>query len=382
MADNRIIISGYSALTPTMTQLEFEGEHIPVASLTESDDCKLTEISTHNASFRNLDRATQMAISTAREAKESASWPEDCELGVNIASSRGLTSSLERAIEDFQTTGRLSPTTSPLTTSGNLSSSVLQSIGPTEGFSFSHSMTCSSALFAIANASAWLNAGMCERFIAGGAEAAITPFTIAQMRALGIYSPLPSSSEFPCRPCALPQDGAKNTFVLGEGAALFALQKIEAAIEEEQITISPPGYGHEKIKSLTGMSTGGDCFVKAMKMAINNDSDTRPIDIILLHAPGTYIGDRAELTAIRSVFKTPPYLFSNKCLYGHTFGSSGALSVASAINILQTNNVPTFPYDTILKSSERTLPDRPVKKIMVNSAGFGGVAVSVILSKI
>jgi 3-oxoacyl-(acyl-carrier-protein) synthase len=76
---------------------------------------------------------------------------------------------------------------SPTTTLGNISSWVahdLQSSGP----EISHSITCSTALHALLNGVAWLKAGMADKFLVGGTEAPLTDFTIAQMRALKIYS--------------------------------------------------------------------------------------------------------------------------------------------------------------------------------------------------
>jgi 3-oxoacyl-(acyl-carrier-protein) synthase len=60
----------------------------------------------------------------------------------------------------------------------------LQSSGP----EISHSITCSTALHAVLNGIAWLKSGMVDKFFSGGSEAPLTDFTIAQMRALKIYS--------------------------------------------------------------------------------------------------------------------------------------------------------------------------------------------------
>jgi 3-oxoacyl-[acyl-carrier-protein] synthase II len=59
---------------------------------------------------------------------------------------------------------------------------------------------------------------------------------------------------------------------------------------------------------------------------------------------------------------------------GHTFGASGMLSLELAVLMLKHNHFipsPFLPQDA----------GRPLRKIMVNAVGFGGNAVSVLISK-
>ena len=76
---------------------------------------------------------------------------------------------------------------SPTTTLGNISSWVAHELNQ-KGLVVSHSITCSTALHGLVNAVAYLHSGMAEEFIIGGTEAANTPFSIAQMKALKIYA--------------------------------------------------------------------------------------------------------------------------------------------------------------------------------------------------
>ena len=70
---------------------------------------------------------------------------------------------------------------------GNISSWVAHDL-QTEGPEISHSITCSTALHALLNGVAWLQSGKQIKFLVGGSEAPLTPFTIAQMQALKIYA--------------------------------------------------------------------------------------------------------------------------------------------------------------------------------------------------
>jgi 3-oxoacyl-(acyl-carrier-protein) synthase len=61
---------------------------------------------------------------------------------------------------------------------------------------------------------------MVDKFLVGGSEAPLTPFTIAQMQALKIYSK--EENEYKCQ--AFDLHKTKNTMVLGEGAAMICLE--------------------------------------------------------------------------------------------------------------------------------------------------------------
>jgi 3-oxoacyl-[acyl-carrier-protein] synthase II len=359
------------------------GKDWPVGALPAELEQQVQALPALNQQLKQVDRSVLLAVLAAREAVRQAGWggPEAGEVGVNIGSSRGATASFEKHFASFHDSpdGSVSALSSPTTTLGNISSWVAQDL-QMEGPVISHSITCSTALQALANGMAWLRAGMAARFLAGGAEAPLTPFTLAQMEALGIYSPDLNHS-FPCRPCHPAQ---RNTFVLGEGAAVFALEALSA--EEAgggsgtgRIAIEAIGFGVEAIRSKTGISAEGLHFQKAMTQALAQAPNRLPPDLILLHAPGTVAGDAAELKAVQEVFGTDsPALFSNKWQFGHSLGASAALSLAQAVEILQQQWVPEFPYPTVF----RPKPLRELNRIMVNAAGFGGNATSLIVSRL
>ena len=113
-----------------------------------------------------------------------------------------------------------------------------------------------------------------------------------------------------------------------------------------------------------------------MTKALKNANLTS-VDSIIMHAPGTVKGDESEYKAIKTVFgKEIPHLISTKYTSGHTFGASGALSMELAILMLQHNKLINFPYESLAVGMPKE-----VKNIMINATGFGGNAVSIILSK-
>ena len=371
-------VSAFSS-RPTGTRV------LPVASLpTEAEEAVAAFRHAH-APYRQLDRTVLLALLAARQATAQAGWAaQDASLGVSIGSSRGATGRLEQFHIDFLADGVVAAAASPLTTLGNVASWVAYDAGAIGGAALSHSSTCSSAFQALGNAVAWLRAGLADRFLAGGAEAPLTDFTLAQMHALGIYSTF-APQEWPCRPGA----GAPSTFVLGEGAAVFALERVSrAALAAEPATALAPhfqlesvGFGFEAIPSKTGLSADGQHFQTAMRQALRQaNCPPEAIDALVLHSPGTPAGDAAERRAVLAVFgaENAPQLVSNKWLVGHTLGASAALSLEFALQMLTHQTWPKLPFETYLSSPPN--PNRPIRRVLVNAAGFGGNASSALVS--
>jgi 3-oxoacyl-(acyl-carrier-protein) synthase len=320
-----------------------------------------------DSKYKSLDQSVLYAMAASRQAMQNAGWTSDDVFGINIGSSRGATDLFETHYQEYLKSGKAQTLASPTTTLGNISSWVahdLQSSGP----EISHSITCSTALHAVLNGVAWLKAGMADKFLVGGTEAPLTDFTIAQMRALKIYSN--STEEYPNR--ALDLEKKKNTMILGEGAGVCCLEigKKENALAY----IEGMGYATEILEHSISISAEATCFQKSMKMALQN-THLSEVDVIVMHAPGTIKGDLTEYKAIEKVFgESLPLLTTNKWKIGHTFGASGILSMEFAILMMQHNQFIGVPF------AEAQIQTKPIKKVLINAVGFGGNAVSILLS--
>jgi 3-oxoacyl-[acyl-carrier-protein] synthase II len=378
-ADKETIALSYKAAKPAFQVHSLNNELSPAATLHPQAEVLLNQLKTEKRAFQTLDRSVLMAIYAARQAVAAAGWENQNYIGVNIGSSRGATGLFEEYLTTYLNSGTLPAHTSPVTTLGNISSWVANDL-QTQGPIISHSVTCSTALQAIANGFAWLKAGMASKFLAGGAEAPLTPFTIAQMKAIGIYS-ADGEAAFPCRPH---NPERKNTFVLGEGAAVFALEKSNIDnlknTTESTIILESIGFGFETISSKTGISKNGLNFQLAIRDALNKAASGEPIDLVVLHSPGTVAGDSAELHALQTIFgeNNLPVLSSNKFLTGHTLGASAALSLEYAIYALMHQKLPVLPFSPIFSFSEKL----NLKRILVTAAGFGGNAMALIIKKL
>ena len=303
----------------------------------------------------------------ARQALCEAGWPTDKDFGVNIGSSRGATTLFEQYHAQYLAQGKTTPLASPTTSLGNIASWVMQD-AKGKGVAISHSITCSTALHALVNAVAWLHADMAEAFLIGGSEAALTPFTLAQMKALKIYGD--AAAPYPGQPLLSSKE--KSTMVLGEGAAVFALEK--GSSPRALATIRGIGYASEPITHPVAISADAQALRRSMQQALEG-IDPAEVDVVIPHATGTLKGDQAEYLALAEVFGTNlPLLTSHKWKIGHTFAASGALAMEMAILMLQQQHFLPIPY---LPAT----PERPLKNILINATGFGGNAVSVLISK-
>jgi len=351
-----------------ITKKKVLGKHVFVSKITEDAKQDIALLKASDSKYKSLDNTVLFAIYTSRQAIKQAQWNSSDNFGINIGSSRGATQLFEKYHKLFLESNTSETLSSPTTTLGNISSWVAHDL-QTNGPEISHSITCSTALHSMLNGIAWINSGMCNRFLVGGSEAPLTPFTIAQMQALKIYSK--ETGAFPC--LALDLNKTKNTMVLGEGASMACM---EAGKKENALAVIRGfGYATEILKHNISISSDAKCFQKSMKMAlaqINPDD----VDIIVMHAPGTIKGDISEYKAIQAVFKNNiPALTSNKWKIGHTFGASGALSIELAVLMLQNQNFVKVPY------LEKQKTPNTFKNILVNAVGFGGNAVSILLSK-
>jgi 3-oxoacyl-(acyl-carrier-protein) synthase len=383
MKNLKIAISGYGSISSLGTNSEsiwkkyrdnqhcFNKEKITnkeewVAGLSLASKESISEL-IKEKKYQQLDPSVLYAIAASRIAVNQAGWNSEEEFGISIGSSRGATTSFEKYYSEFIESGKqkVNPLTSPATTLGNISSWVAsdQNIS---ALTISHSATCSTSLQSIANAVAWLKAGFCTRFLAGGSEAPLTAFTIAQMKALKIYSSV--DQDYPCRSMDLKKQ--QNTLILGEGAASFCL---ELNSKKAIGFITGIGFGTEIINHGASLSADAICLQKSMQMALEGH-DPSSVDAVIMHSPGTILGDNSEMIAIESVFaEMKPLLTSNKWKIGHTFGASGAMSLEMALLMLKNDRFIQVPYLPLQKQT------KSLQKILINAAGFGGTAFSILV---
>ena len=364
-ADRANIWRQYLSDKPLLVGQRVGEELLPVGRLQEESYALIREIRQENARYRSVDPTVLYALYASRQALQETGWEQGKDFGVNIGSSRGATTLFEEYHQNFLEQGKCAPLASPTTSLGNIASWVMQD-AKGQGVAISHSITCSTALHALLNGIAWLHADMAEGFLVGGSEAPLTPFTLSQMKALKIYDSL--SDSYPCQPLLL--EKLKNTMVLGEGSAVFAIEK---GVRPNALAIVKGiGYATEVITHPVAISAQAEALRLSMQQALQGVAPAE-VDVVIPHATGTIKGDEAEYHALREVFgQNLPRLTSNKWKIGHTFAASGALAIEMAVLMLQNQQFLPLPY--LKKEAEA-----PLRNILINATGFGGNAVSVLI---
>ncbi|MES2485064.1 MAG: beta-ketoacyl synthase N-terminal-like domain-containing protein [Bacteroidota bacterium] len=357
----------YNNPSSFITHVDAGSKTAPGAALSGLLKQEAEDLKNSNLHYKKLDDSALFAILASRQAAQRAGWGAGDAFGINIGSSRGATGLFEQHHAEFLQTGKTAVQASPATTLGNISSWVAQDL-KSNGPDISHSITCSTALHSLLNGVAWLRAGMANKFLVGGSEAPLTPFTIAQMQAMKIYSR--ETGSFMSR--ALDMDKAQSSMVLGEGAGSACLEL--GVVPNALAVIEGIGYATEVLQHSVSISADAECLQKSMRMALAG-VNLNEVDAIVMHAPGTVKGDSSELNAIKNIFgKSLPLLTTNKWKIGHTFGASGLLSLEFAILMMQHNRFIASPF-------YQQEQNRNLKKILVNAVGFGGNAVSVLVSR-
>lgn len=246
---------------------------------------------------------------------------------------------------------------------------------------------CSTGNHCIGTAARSISCGEADVMIAGGAEMASTPLSVAgfiSARALSMNSNPEAASR--------PWDKDRDGFVLSDGAGSLVLEEYEHA-KSRGATIHAEiiGFGTSSdAYHMTAPPEDGRGAALAMSNAINDaEIDISEIDYINAHGTSTPLGDIAETVALKKVFGTDvPQISSTKSMTGHTLGAAGAIESIFCIKAINEGIIPpTINLDnpdplcdlnfTPLVSSEKK-----VEVAMNNSFGFGGTNSTLVFKKI
>ena len=246
---------------------------------------------------------------------------------------------------------------------------------------------CSTGNHCIGTAARSIACGEADVMIAGGAEMASTPLSIAgfiSARALSTNT----DPESACRPWDKDRDG----FILADGAGSLVLEDYEHAKQRNaHIYAEIIGFGMSSdAYHMTAPPEDGRGAALSMKNAlIDAEINADEIDYINAHGTSTPLGDLAETRALKTIFtNTMPSISSTKSMTGHTLGAAGAIESIFCIKSLNDNVVPPT-INLINQDSECDLDytalrsvEKKVTLAMNNSFGFGGTNSTLVFKKI
>jgi 3-oxoacyl-[acyl-carrier-protein] synthase II len=258
-----------------------------------------------------------------------------------------------------------------------------------QGMNYVIPTACSSASQAIGNSFRHLRNGWEDIIITGGADAGITPVTFGGFVAMRAMSTRNEQPEMASRPFDRERDG----FVMGEGAGILILEKLEHALKRNAtIYAEVIGFGMTAdAYHITVPEPQGDAFVKAIGMALH-EAAVKPeqIDYINAHGTSTRLNDPIETHAIKNALGKRAYdipISSTKSMIGHLLGAAGGVeTIATAMSIRDGLIHPTINYEfpdpqCDLDYVPNTMREVPVKTAMSTSLGFGGFNSVLVLRK-
>ena len=246
---------------------------------------------------------------------------------------------------------------------------------------------CSTGNHCIGTAARSIACGEADVMIAGGAEMASTPLSIAgfiSARALSL-NPDPDSA-------SRPWDRDRDGFVLSDGAGSLVLEdfshaKARGAIIHAEII----GFGTSSdAYHMTAPPEDGRGAALAMSNAIDDaEINISDVDYINAHGTSTPLGDVAETVALKSVFgDSVPQISSTKSMTGHTLGAAGAIESIFCIKAINNGIIPpTINLDNPdplcdLNYTPLVSIEKDVTIAMNNSFGFGGTNSTLVFKKI
>lgn len=230
--------------------------------------------------------------------------------------------------------------------------------------------------------------GYHDVMIAGGAEAAIIPISIAgfsNMMAL-------SNSKDPDR-ASIPFDKQRDGFIMGDGAGVLVLEELEhAKARGAKICAEITGYGSTNdAHHITSPDPDGEGAAQAMRFAMQ-ESGLTPKDIGYINAHGTStpLNDKFETAAIKKALGEDAYttpVSSTKSMTGHLLGGAGGVeAIVCALALRDGIIPPTAGYrekdeecdlDYVTEGARKA----HIKAALSNSLGFGGHNATLCLKK-
>lgn len=242
------------------------------------------------------------------------------------------------------------------------------------------SVACSTGANAIGDAFRIIQRGDADIMLAGGSEACVSPLPFG-----GFCATRSMSSRNDCvEKASRPFDKNREGFVMGEGAGIVVLERLEHALSRNaHVYAELVGFGNTADAfHLTAPEPGGDGMVRVMNEALKDAGiDPQEVGYINAHGTSTVLNDRIESTAVIKVFGDHAKrlkISSIKSMIGHLLAAAGAVECVATVMSIYTGKLPPTinyeepdpecPLDYVTKGAESI----DLEVALSNSFGFGG----------
>ena len=382
------LTSGKSGVGPLT---RFDTDEFPVKIAAECADFDIENFLEAKRA-RRLERFAQLAYAAARLALDDAGLkpedPDPARVGIVIGTGIGGIALFEEEHRAMLQKGArwVSPSLIAMMIPNAAAGALAIELGYT-GPNECTVTACAAGGHAIARAVDYIRNGAADVVLAGGAEAALTPLSLASFcsaRALSTRNDEPQRA-------SRPFDSERDGFVFGEGSTMLVLEDLEGAkARGARIRGEIRGYGlSSDAHHIVAPHPEGAGAAAAMTAALSNaDLAASEIDYINAHATSTPLGDISEATAIHKVFgDAPPPSSATKSMTGHLLGAAGSTEAGATLLALENQMLPpTINYENPdPKCDLDVVPNEPrqakVSVALSNSFGFGGHNVSIAFSR-
>ncbi|MCC6276671.1 MAG: beta-ketoacyl-ACP synthase II [Oligoflexia bacterium] len=349
----------------------------------------------HKKEQKKMDLFIQYGMAAAAEAMQDSGFQITDEnaskVGVVVSAGMGGLPGIETTYDTLRERGpgRVTPFFIPMVIANLASGQIAIKYGA-KGPNLCVTSACSTGAHSIGEGMRYIQDGICDAVIAGGAESTICHLALAGFSSMKALSTRNDAPEKASRPWDKDRDG----FVLGEGSGVLILEELESAQKRgARIYCELVGYGLNcDAYHMTNPSEGGIGASDCMNMALSRGKvSIDEIDYINAHGTSTSAGDIAETMAVKRTFgdrANKVWISSTKSMMGHLLGAAGAVEAALCVLSLRDNAVPpTINLDQ--PSPECDLDyvphqarEKRLNAVLTNSFGFGGTNASLIFKRL
>ena len=388
-AGHRIAITGYGVVAPCGVGKEAFWKGLLGPGFTGSRSIELQDWDPlpyfdSPKDARRSDRCEQFALAAAGEAiAQSGTLPYNPSrigtiFGTGIGGLRTLEEQVIVRVEKGER--RVSPFLVPMMMSNASGAAISMRYG-FQGPAETVCTACAASTHAIGNAARLIAWGRCDAVVTGGSESAATITALAGFANMTALSSTLVSKPF---------DATRDGFIMGEGAAVFVLERLDMAVARGAHIVAEivGAASNADAHHITAPSPGGVGATRCMQLALE-DAGLQSSDIKQINAHGTStpLNDSAEAQAITAVFgdRSVPVV-SIKGVTGHPLGAAGALEAAAVLLSIEKSLIPPtagttvidpeMSIDVVIGEPREWTPGPTIS----NNFGFGGHNGSVIIA--
>ena len=342
---------------------------------------------------KKLDIYCQYALAAAQEAVDDSGILgkiDENRFGVYIgAGIGGLNTFVNNAVGlDHGGPRKVSPFFIPMMI-GNIATGNAAIRFNAKGVTLSVMSACATGTNSVGEAFHAIKDGYADAIIAGGAEAVVSPLTIAGFQNMKALSTNPDPKK-----ASRPFDKNRDGFVMGEGAGILILEEYEhAKARGAKIYAEFSGYGNTcDAHHITAPAPDGEGLARAIEIAFAEAQVADDADIYInAHGTSTHLNDLTETMAIKKALGEKAYdciISSTKSMTGHMLGATGAIEAIAAVKAIEEGVIPPTinldePDDKLdLNYTPHTAVRRAVNVAASTNLGFGGHDACVVFKKL